>query len=373
MKKILFGSIAVMSLMACNESIIVAPEPAKVTTVSLNVTAAQIEVGRTVTITPTVKDQRDSVMTGKTVTWSSNNTPVATVSSTGVVTGVTKGQATIMATVDGKVATATVFVTDATVATVSLTATVPPTFYVGQTVQATATPRDANNNALNAFSVSWVSSAPAVASVSNGLITALSAGATTITASAGGKTATLNVVVTLVPVASVTLSTTKPAQIGRSISVTAALKNNSGSTLTSAQRSFVWASADTSVATISETGVITGISAGTTIVSCVVENKVGLLSVTVSEVGISRIVVSPDSSDVAVGVTKQLHATAFDTDSVALSTAALNGRRFIWASSDNAKAVVSNTGLVTAITAGVANVTATVGAKTGTGIIVVVP
>lgn len=375
MKRVLFAVVAMFSLTACNEAV-VAPTPfvPAVTAVALNVTAAQIEVGRTITITPTVKDQRDSVMAGKTVTWSSNNTPVATVTPSGIVTGVSKGQATIMATVDGKIATATIFVTDASVNTVSLLATVPSPFFVGQTVQASATPRDINNNALNTFAVTWSSSNTAVATVtSTGLITAVSAGSATITAAAGGKSSTLTVNTSLVPVATITVSALKPAQIGRNIQLFSTLKSAGGTTLTADQRVFGWASTDTTVATVSATGVLTGVSAGTAVVTCVVEGKVGLLNVTVSQVGIQYLLVTPDSTDIKVGGTRQFTAQAFDADSVVLSTAALNGRTFTWTSSDLTKAAVSANGLVTGLFVGTADITATVGTVTKTAKAVIVP
>lgn len=375
MKKVLFAAIAVFGLTACEETV-VAPTPfvPAVTAVALNVTAAQIEVGRTITITPTVKDQRDSTMTGKTVTWSSNNTPVATVTPSGIVTGVSKGQATIMATVDGKIATATIFVTDASVNTVSLLATVPSPFFVGQTVQASATPRDINNNALNTFAVTWSSSNTAVATVtSTGLITAVSAGSATITATSGGKSATVVVNTSLVPVATVTLTALKPAQIGRTTQLSNTLRSANGTTLTSDQRVFGWASTDTTVATVSSTGVLTGVSAGTAVVTCVVEGKVGLLNVTVSQVGIQFLRVTPDSVDIKVGGTRQFTAQAFDADSVVLSTAALNGRTFTWTSSDLTKAAVSANGLVTGLFVGTTDITATVGTVSKTAKAVIVP
>ena len=287
MKKVLFAAIAVFSLAACDNApvapTLVAPA---VTTVSINVTAAQIEVGRTITITPTVKDQRDSVMTGRTVLWQSFNTSVATVSN-GVVIGVSKGQATVTATVEGKTASAIIFVTDASVASATVTAPVPSPFFVGQSVQATATLRDLTNNVLTNYAVTWTSSNPSVANVSPlGLITATSAGVATITASASGKSATLIVTTSLVPVSTVTLATLKPAQIGRSIQLSSVLRSASGATLTTDQRVISWASTDNIVASVSSTGVLTGISAGSTVITCVVEGKVGVLNITVGETGI---------------------------------------------------------------------------------------
>jgi len=374
MKKVLFAAIAVFSLAACDNAVVaptlVAPA---VTTVSINVTAAQIEVGRTITITPTVKDQRDSVMTGRAVIWQSFNTSVATVSN-GVVIGLSKGQATVTATVEGKTASATIFVTDASVASMTVNALVPSPFFVGQSVQATATLRDLTNNVLTNYAVTWTSSNPSVASVGpSGLITATSVGVSTITATSSGKSATLIVTTSLVPVSTVTLATLKPAQIGRSIQLSNTLKSAGGTTLTTDQRILSWASTDNIVATVSSTGILTGISAGTTIITCVVEGKVGLLNVTVSETGIQYLRVLPDSANIKVGNTRQFFAQAFDADSVALTGPALNGRLPIWTSSDLTKAVVTTDGLVAAVSVGTSDITATIGMVSKSAKAVIVP
>ena len=383
MKKFLLAAVASLSLTACTDDVITTPtfEP-KVTTIVVTPAASQMEMGRTVTLTAVVKDQRDSVMTGKTVTWASNNTPVATVvtavatagTTTATVTGVTKGTANIVASVDGKSTTVAVFVVDPTVATVTVTATVPTTFFVGETLQATSTARDASNNALTSFVTSWTSSAPTVASVStSGLITALAAGTTTITAASGGKTGTLNITVSLVPVARVVLTLPTAAQVGRTATVASELRNSSGTVLSSTSRAFGWHSSNEAIATISATGVITGLTYGSTIVTCVVENKVGTLVVNVTEAGIDYIVVSPDSSDLKVGATRQYTAVAFDVDSVALSVAALAGRPFAWSVANTETARVSDTGLVLGIATGTTMVSASIGAVSDNAKVVIVP
>ena len=76
------------------------------------------------------------------------------------------------------------------VATVALTP-VDDTLRIGETSQLTATTKDANGNALTGRVVSWASSAPGVASVSQtGLVTGVTDGTTTITATSETKTAT---------------------------------------------------------------------------------------------------------------------------------------------------------------------------------------
>ncbi len=370
MKKFLLASL-LFSTVACGRDA-VEPFVPVATAISITPPAAQLEIGRSITMATTVKDQNGDVMTAP-ITWSSTSPNVATITSAGLVTGVSRGQTVIRAVTGEISATVPVFVIDPTVATVSVSGLPTSTFFVGQSFQANATVRDVAGNVLNAFAVTWTSSTPGVASVSStGLVVGVSAGTTTLTASAGGKSASATVTVTLVPVNSVSLSSTKPVQIGRDVTLTTTLRNATGGTLPLTQRSLVWASTDTSVATVVN-GVVRGVSAGTATITLVVEGKVGLLTVIVAEVEIDHIIVTPDSAEVQIGSTRQFVAEAFDADSVALTVPALNGRVFVWTSSNNRKFAVSNSGLVTAIDTVRGTVTATIGSKSGTADVIVVP
>jgi hypothetical protein len=82
-----------------------------VTTVTVAPTSASVVAGATTTLVATVKDQNGNVMTGQTVTWSTNNAATATVNSSGVVSGVAAGSATITATSSGKTGTSSITVT----------------------------------------------------------------------------------------------------------------------------------------------------------------------------------------------------------------------------------------------------------------------
>src|SRR5439155_3412464 len=95
--------------------------------------------------TPT--DAKGNALTGRTVTWSSGNSGVATVSASGIVTGVSPGAATITAASEGKSGTAAVTVSSVPVASVAVSPT-SASVSVGQTVQLAATPKDANGNPL---------------------------------------------------------------------------------------------------------------------------------------------------------------------------------------------------------------------------------
>jgi hypothetical protein len=67
--------------------------------------------GATTTLVATVKDQNGNVMTGQTVTWTTNNAAAATVNSSGVVSGVAAGSATITASSSGKSGSSSITVT----------------------------------------------------------------------------------------------------------------------------------------------------------------------------------------------------------------------------------------------------------------------
>lgn len=86
-------------------------EIVEVTGISLNSDVASVEDGKSITLTATVSPAN---ATDKTVTWTSSNTAVATVSSSGRVTGVSEGTATITAKIGEYSDTCTVTVTEAT-------------------------------------------------------------------------------------------------------------------------------------------------------------------------------------------------------------------------------------------------------------------
>ncbi len=174
----------------------IAVNPVPVARVVVTPAASTLAVGQTVQLTATPEDSTGAALAGRTVSWASGAPGVATVSGTGLVTGVAAGSATITATSEGQSGTATVTVTTVPVASVTVS---PATasIQVGQTVQLTATPRDASGNPLSGRAIAWASSAPGVATVSGtGLVTGVAAGSATITATSEGQSGTATVTVT---------------------------------------------------------------------------------------------------------------------------------------------------------------------------------
>jgi uncharacterized protein YjdB len=186
--------------------------PAAVASVTVTPNQAAVAVGQTVQLTATTKDAAGNVLTGRTVTWTTSNAAIATVSSTGLVTGVAAGgPVTITATSEGQTGTAAITVT-ATPAPVASVTVSPPTatVTVGATVQLTATTTDAAGNVLTGRTVTWTSDNTAVATVdATGLVTGVAAGTATITATSEGQTGTAAITVTAAPtIQALVLSTT---------------------------------------------------------------------------------------------------------------------------------------------------------------------
>ncbi len=87
------------------------PPPTPVATVTVSPSAPSVNVGSTQQLTATTRDAGGVVLTGRTITWASGNTSVASVNASGVVTGNAAGTATITATSEGQSGTASVTVT----------------------------------------------------------------------------------------------------------------------------------------------------------------------------------------------------------------------------------------------------------------------
>ncbi|HVX40679.1 MAG TPA: Ig-like domain-containing protein [Gemmatimonadaceae bacterium] len=174
------------------------PTPTPVlTTITVSLSVAQIQVGQTANATASAADQNGAPIAAGTVTWSSSNTNVATITASGAITAVGPGTTQIIATASGKSgqATLTVVAAPAPVASISVS---PPTvtLIIGATQQMTATTVDANGNVLTGRAVSWSSSDPTKATVTpTGLVQAIAAGTATIIATSENKSGSAAVTV----------------------------------------------------------------------------------------------------------------------------------------------------------------------------------
>lgn len=314
-----------------------------VETISLSSENISLCIGESETITATVYP---SNATDKTITWSSSNESVATVSN-GVITAVMGGTTTITATAGG--ISNSCFVTVVVPVTNIILSENSISLVTGSTykIKATVNPSNATDKI-----VTWSSSNESIATVENGLITAVSVGNTQISATAGDKVTYVDVVVNntsgAIPVSNILLSQdTVNMKIGESQTVFATVNPINADDTT-----VVWTSDNETVASVSY-GIITGKTEGSTIITASVGevSKIITVYVTQNNIPIGNITISPNVFNLVVGGTKTIVPNILPV----IATE----RTITWTSSDNSIASVSSTGLVTAKKIGYVTITAT--------------
>ncbi len=234
------------------------------------------------------------------------------------------------------------------------------------TLKATISPSNATNK-----TITWSSSDKTIATVSSsGKVTAKKAGTVTITAkSNNGKTATCNVKVeapsTTIDVTSISLNKTQltlEAYKSQTLEVTVTPSNATNKTIT-------WSSSDTTVATVDDDGLVTGVGIGTaTITAKSSNNKTATCSVTITKASGTPGIEEPDppTPGEEVLVTniklnkKKLKLKVGDTSTISATISPSNAtnRDLTWESSDEDIVTISNNE-VTAVSAGTATITVT--------------
>lgn len=161
------------------------------------------------------------------------------------------------------------------------------------TLTATITPSNATNQ-----NVTWESSDTKVATVDNGLVTAVAEGTATITVTTadGGKTATCEVTVTQpaeTPVASVTLDKTSlTLDVGGSDTLTATVKPDDAT-----NKAVTWSTSNENVATVDQNGNVKAVGAGTATITAAASDGSGKTAT--CEVTVNGPVLPPQPSDPA--------------------------------------------------------------------------
>jgi uncharacterized protein YjdB len=247
----------------------------------------------------------------------------------------------------------------------------PSTVAMGLTTQlvATATYGDGTTRVVTTESA-WVSGNTTIATVgaATGLARGVTLGTTTMTATFGGKSGVSNLTVTAPTLVSISIAPLAPSvQIGatRQMFVTA---RYSDASVVNVSNTSTYVSATPSVATVgASTGMVSGVSAGSSLVTATFGGMTASTTVTVPAATITAIAVTPAASSVAVGATRQFTATATYSDA---STGNVTNSA-VWSSNNMPVATVAAGGMATGVSAGVANITATVGANSGFGVLTV--
>ena len=171
------------------------PTPVTVATVELSASTIDLAPTTTAQLVATARSSSGAALSNKSFSWAVVSPAIATVSSSGLVTGVAEGTTTVTATSEGRSAAATVTVRTPVSAVVVTPATAQLTIG-GATSQLAAVARDASGATLAGRAITWASSNTAIATVAQtGAVTAVAVGTTTISATSEGKVGTADVTV----------------------------------------------------------------------------------------------------------------------------------------------------------------------------------
>ncbi|WP_348261714.1 Ig-like domain-containing protein [Telmatobacter sp. DSM 110680] len=216
-------------------------------------------------------------------------------------------------------------------------------------------------------SVTWSTSDATVATASaTGLLTSKKAGSVIATAAQGSVSGTMTVTVNGAALSSISISGGSPVAAGVSEQLTAEGTYTDSSTQAITSQ-VTWQSSDSTIATVSSSGMLKSLKAGSVTISATMSSVTGNASVTVSSAVLTSINVGTPSPSLASGGTEQLTATGVFSD----STTQPITTQVVWGSSDSTVAVVNSVGLLTALKAGSVTVTASMSGVSGTGNVVV--
>ena len=331
------------------------PDPPRPASVTVSPATSELTaVGATVQLRAEVRDQSGNVLGGAAMTWSSDDTAVATVNASGLVTAAANGTATIAATAGTTSGSATVTVAQQ-VSAVELT---PAGGIVlpGTTLQLSAEARDANGHSVAGAAFTWASSDPAVAVVdATGLVSGIALGEVEVSATSSGVIGRAQLEVAEPAPTAVAVSRDAVAfdALGDTVRLAAEVRDQAGRPMP--DEVVRWAAGDTLVATVTVTGLVTAVGNGGTTITATSGTLSSAATVDVTQVA-RRLAVSPPADTLILGDSVRLTAEAFDANGHPVPSVA-----FAWSTSDASLAVVDTSGAVRGVAEGTAEITAATG------------
>lgn len=289
-----------------------------------------------------------NALAGKTINWTSSNSAVATVNSSGEVTAVSAGTAVITAEAGGKTASVTVQV-NVPITSISLNKNALALRKgKSETLKVSYEPTDATGDKT----VTWTSSNTAVATVDqNGKVTALKDGTTQIKAAIGDKEAVCELTVKEEPLTGIEIKE-NPLSIlkNETKKLTVIYKPED----TTDDKDVTWESSDEKVAVVDKDGNVTGIKEGTAVIKAVTKDgkHEATTDVTVREIHLTGIK-SADSNPKEM-YKGQIHKMAVEL----LPENCTDDVKFNYTSSDEDVATVAADGTVRMLKAGLVRITA---------------
>jgi len=315
--------------------------PATIASLSVQPSTGVLDVSSTIQLTAVARDPNGQPFTTP-ITWTSEDPSVATVTDSGLVSAVSAGTARVRASV-GAVqswaqltiagaapppAPSTPGAAPAAVARIRIDGA-PASMGAGGSAQLRALALDSRGALAGGRPATWLSSNPAVATVSpEGLVSAVAPGTVTLTARSGTITQTVALQITAARAASLALSAPSgPLAVGATARLTATARGEDGRTVNA---TVAWRSADPRVATVSD-GLVTAVGGGSTVITASADGRDATANITVSAPEVARAptpdpprpvpapVTAPSAADVrdAIGAVIQAYARALETRDIA--------------------------------------------------------
>jgi uncharacterized protein YjdB len=242
------------------------------TGLTLTPTATAMAIGSVAVLRATAQySDGASVPVGQDVTWSSSDSTVASINAQGTITGVAAGTATITATTPNNVSASSTITVEPLQSVAITPATLTEAAGTYMRFTATGTLSDGTTQDLTP-SVTWTSSTPAVAVISNvagtfGAAIGLTPGMSTIGAVLDGQVGSAQVTVTGATLQSITLAPLNPSVAVTSFQAFKAVGNFNDSTTQVLTPQVTWTSSDVTVAVVDAFGNALPAGTGTTTIT----------------------------------------------------------------------------------------------------------
>lgn len=322
------------------------------------------------------------------VSWASSAQAIAAIDSAaganhGLASGLAAGTSQISATLGAVSAETTLTVNAATLSSIVVTPLVS-TVTAGLSRQFVATANYSDGSSFDVSrSVVWASADTQIATmnangaVNSGLATGQAAGAVQISATLGSISGAATLTVTNASLSSISVTPLNPSVVDgltRQFNATGTYSDGSTADLTPVAN---WTSGTIAVASMNaslaaNSGLATGLSAGTSLIRASFAGLEGSTTLTVTAATLTAIEVTPENASAVVNETEQFIATGVYTDGSRINISST----VVWTSSNTGVAVMNangqpNSGLATAMAAGSSAITATSGAVQDSAVLTV--
>jgi hypothetical protein len=300
------------------------------------------EIGGTITLTAIAREANGRLLSSSRLTWESLTPNLLSVDRNGRVVALSKGMGKVRASISGAADTAIVHVAPAGVAPKLVITPAEDTIpTVGGKANLKAAVLD-GAGAVVAATITWSSLDGSIATVNHeGVVVGVAKGLARIRATSGtlADTARVWVAPSLAPAIVAVQPVTDTIAVNGTSQLSATVKDINGTAVTSV--AVTWTTSNASVATVSSTGLVKGMSAGTAHITAKAGEATGVATIVVKAATGTpgKLTLSPEQPSVAMGDTMVLVATVTDTKGVVISAAAVT-----WENSNPIKGTLTGNG-----------------------------